>query len=49
MTRGLDPDIDPTFIVQDLESKGLKVISATNILKTIFNKDPTIMKMKGSC
>jgi len=41
MVRRLSSDTDPTFIIQDLGSKGLKIVLVTNILKTIFNEDPT--------
>ncbi|KMQ84815.1 nucleic-acid-binding protein from transposon x-element [Lasius niger] len=40
MARGLDPATDPRAIVQNLETKGFKIMSAINILKTEFKKDP---------
>ncbi|KMQ87434.1 rna-directed dna polymerase from mobile element jockey-like protein [Lasius niger] len=40
MARGLDPATDPRAIIQDLKTKGFKIISATNILKTEFKKSP---------
>ncbi|KMQ82759.1 nucleic-acid-binding protein from transposon x-element [Lasius niger] len=40
MARGLDPATGPRAIIQDMETKGFKIISATNILKTEFKKSP---------
>lgn len=39
MARGLDPTTDPKAIIHDLEDKGFKILSATNILKTEYKKD----------